>query len=356
MSPLRTRTRTTGAVSFALGAVLLLSACGGGGTDEPAAASDGAAPAEDSAGTVVAPLSGELGDLSFMDSAARGIEMAAEELGQDIRIIEASSNDAPAWDRNIREAARRDDVGLIVTGGIVVASTLEKIAPEFGDKQFVIFDSESVGDNVTGITYAQNEGAFLAGVTAALITSNPDLFPLAEGTMKVGLVGGVDIPVGRDFAAGFQHGVRTVDPTIEVDLRFTGDFVSPQKGFDTATAILRDGADVLYHFAGPTGLGALEAAATEGRYGLGSDSNQNHLHPGHIPGSVIKAVDNTLFEAIMAFSRGELVPGETRVGDLSNDGVGFEFDDELVPAEIQEQVDAYRQQVIDGEIVVDSAF
>lgn len=350
------RNRITGAVSFTLGATLLLAACGGGsnGSDDPQ--TQPTEPGEDSVSTIVAPLSGELGDLSFMDSAARGIEMASEELGQDIRIIEASSNDAPAWDRNLREAARRSDVGLIVTGGIVVASTLEKVAPEFPEKDFVIFDSESVGDNVTGITYAQNEGAFLAGVTAALITSNPDLFPLAEGTMKVGLVGGVDIPVGRDFAAGFEHGVRTVDPAIEVDLRFTGDFVSPQKGFDTATAILRDGADVIYHFAGPTGLGALEAAATEGRYGIGSDSNQNHLHPGHIPGSVIKAVDKTLYEAILAFSRGELVRGETRVGNLTNDGVGFEFEDSMVPAEIQDQVNAYRQQVIDGEIVVDSAF
>lgn len=354
MSPRRTRTRTTGAVSFVLGATLLLAACGGGDSDGPQSEPNDAG--EDSVATIVAPLSGELGDLSFMDSAARGIEMASEELSQEIRIIEASSNDAPAWDRNLREAARRADVGLIITGGIVVASTLEKVAPEFPDKDFVIFDSPSVGENVTGITYAQNEGAFLAGITAALITSNPDLFPLAEGTMKVGLVGGVDIPVGRDFAAGFEHGVRTIDPSIEVDLRFTGDFVSPQKGFDTATAILRDGADVVYHFAGPTGLGVLEAAATEGRYGLGSDSNQNHLHPGNIPGSVIKAVDNTLFEAIMAYSRGELEGGETRVGNLANDGVGFEFDDSLVPAEIQDQVNTYRQKVIDGEIVVDSAF
>lgn len=338
-------------LGLALSAALLLSACA-----SPSANDESTDAAGDGVGTIVAPLSGELGDLSFMDSAARGIEMASEELGQDIRIIEASSNDAPAWDRNLREAARRADVSLVVTGGVVVASTLEKVALDFPEQSFLIFDSASVGDNVTGITYAQNEGAFLAGVTAALITSNPDLFPHAQGTKKVGLVGGMEIPVGLDFAAGFTHGVKTVDPSIEVDLRFTGDFVSPQKGFDTATALIRDGADVLYHFAGPTGLGVLEAAAAEGRYAIGSDSNQNHLHPGFIPGSVIKAVDKTLFNAIKLFSEGGLERGATLVGTLENEGVGFEFDTDVMPQEVIDQVEAYRQQVIDGTIKVDSVF
>lgn len=304
---------------------------------------------------VWAPLSGNLGDRSFMDSANRGLERAAEELGAEVRVIPASTNDPPAWERNIREAAGNADVDLVVTGGTVVASTLEAIAPDFPDQDFLIFDAPSSGPNVTGITYSQNEGAFLAGALAALITTNPDLFPNAEGTNRVGLCTGQDIPVIQDFVTGFRQGVAHIDESIEVDVRFTNDFVNPQKGFEFATAMFNDGADVVYQVAGPTGLGILEAAEAAGRYGIGQDSNQNDLHPGFIAGSAIKSVDNTVFEALSEAVNGELAMGETRVGNLANDGVDLEVDPEIVPEEIVAQLEAIKEQIRSGEIVVESA-
>jgi len=328
-------------ITLALGAA----ACGSGGSS---AGSDEGSKAK----SIVAPLSGQLGDKSFMDSADRGFKRAEKDLGVNIKAIEASSNDAPAWERNLREAAKRSDIGLVATGGTVVASTLKKVAPAFPQQKFLIFDAPSQGSNSAGITYAQNEGAFLAGALAAYITKNPDKFPKAKGTMKVGLVAGVDIPVIRDFVVGFEQGVKTVDPNVQIDLRFTGDFVSPQKGYDTATAVFKDGADVVYQVAGPTGIGVLKAAKEAGRYGLGTDSNQNDLHPGFIAASVIKSVDNTVYQAIKDFTEGKLTMGETRVGNLANDGVGIEFDSSIVPAEIQQKINELKQQVVDGKITV----
>lgn len=155
--------------------------------------SGGASSGGDDKFVVYAPLSGELGDESFMDSANRGLEWARDRLGCEVRVIPASTDDPQAWDRNLREAAQNESVDLIVTGGTVVATTLEEIAPDFPNKPFIIFDAESNGDNVTGIVYKQNEGAFLAGALAALITKNADLFPNATGSNRVAIVGGEDI-------------------------------------------------------------------------------------------------------------------------------------------------------------------
>lgn len=204
--------------------------------------SGGASSGGDDKFVVYAPLSGELGDESFMDSANRGLEWARDRLGCEVRVIPASTDDPQAWDRNLREAAQNESVDLIVTGGTVVATTLEEIAPDFPNKPFIIFDAESNGDNVTGIVYKQNEGAFLAGALAALITKNADLFPNATGSNRVAIVGGEDIPVGRDFIAGFEAGAKYIDSKITVDSRFAGSFTDPQKGYDTAMAAINDGA------------------------------------------------------------------------------------------------------------------
>lgn len=304
--------------------------------------------------TITAPLSGQLGDQSFMDSAAAGLDRAAEELGVVTRIVEAGADDAPAWERNLTEAAASGDNALIVTGGTVVASTLEKVAPQFPDQPFLIFDSPSVGDNTTGISYAQNEGAFLVGALAAAITSNPDLFPRATGSGRIGVAGGMDIPVIQDFIAGFTQGAKAVNPDIVIDVRFINDFASAQKGYDIATAMYNDGADVVYQVAGAAGLGVLQAGEDSGRYAIGTDSDQNGIHPESTPASALKNVGNTVYLAIEQFLAGDLELGTTIVGNIANDGVGIVFNDDLVPAEIQELIDDLRQQVVDGTIVVDT--
>lgn len=301
--------------------------------------------------SVWAPLSSPLGDKSFMDSANRGLLRAESELGVQLKVIPASANDPAAWGRNLRQAAGNPDADLILTGGTLMSSTLEGIAPEFPDKKFVIFDAPSSAGNVVGITYAQNEAAFLAGALAALITKNPDKFPKAKGTNRVGLATGLDIPVIRDFIKGFESGVKHIDPAITVDVRFTNDFGSPQKGFDVASAMFKDGADVVYQVAGPTGLGILKAAATADRYGIGQDSDQNALHPGHIAASAIKHVDNTVFEAVRDAAEGTLTMGETRVGNLANNGVDIVVDDSIVPAEISSRIDEIRKKIVAGEVV-----
>lgn len=339
------RTPITLAAAFAVAALALAGCSADTGGETP----DGGETV-----TITAPLSGQLGDQSFMDSAAAGLDRAADELGVVTRIVEAGADDAPAWERNLTEAAASGENALIVTGGTVVASTLEKVAPQFPDQPFLIFDSPSVGENTTGISYAQNEGAFLVGALAAAITSNPDQFPRATGSGRIGVAGGMDIPVIQDFIAGFTQGAKAVNPDIVIDVRFINDFASAQKGYDIATAMYNDGADVVYQVAGAAGLGVLQAGEDSGRYAIGTDSDQNGIHPESTPASALKNVGNTVYLAIEQFLAGDLELGTTIVGNIANDGVGIAFNDDLVPAEIQELIDDLRQQVIDGTIVVDT--
>lgn len=333
---------------LALGAIAL-TGCAGDSSPTTDQSSSG------TTATITAPLSGQLGDKSFMDSANEGLIRARDELGVSVKVIEAGGDDAPAWERNLTEASASGENDLIVTGGTVVASTLEKVAAEFPEQPYLIFDSPSVGDNVTGISYAQNEGAFLVGALAALITTNPDDFPNATGSGRIGLVGGMDIPVIRDFAVGYEQGAKSVDPDIEVDLRFVGDFESAQGAYDLTTAMYNDGADVVYQVAGAAGLGVLQAGEDAGRYAIGTDSDQNGLHPETTPASAIKAVGNTVYLGIEQFLSGDLEMGATIIGNIENEGVGIAYNDDLVPAEYQQRIDDLKQQVIDGVILVDTA-
>jgi basic membrane protein A len=303
---------------------------------------------------IAAPLSGQLGDKSFMDSANEGFQKAIKDLGVSIKVIEAGGDDAPAWERNLTEASASGNYPLIITGGTVVASTLKKVAPQFPDQKYLIFDSPSVGPNTTGISYKQNEGAFLVGALAGLITSNASAFPRATGSKKIGLVGGMDIPVIRDFIVGYEQGAKSIDPSIAVDVRFIGDFQSAQKAYDLTTAIYKAGADVVYQVAGAAGLGILQAGADSGRYAIGTDSDQNYLHPDSTPASAIKAVGKTCYDAIQAFLNNKLEMGTTIIGNIANGGVDIAFNDKLVPKSIQDQLNAQRQKVISGAIKVDT--
>lgn len=338
-------------VAIGAAALLALTACSGSPDS-----TDGSAPPADKTVKIAAPMSGPLGDKSFMDSAMEGFDRAMADFNVEVQFIQAGSSDAPAWERNLTEASASGENALIVTGTTQISSTLEKVAAQFPDQQYLLLDSGSVAPNVSGVSFAQNESAFLAGVLAALVTTNPQDFPKATGSKKVGITAGMDIPVIQDYILGFTQGVKAVDPSIQIDVRFTDDFGNAQKGYDIASAQFADGADVIYQVAGGSGLGVLQAGVDAGRYAIGNDSDQNAVHPEIVLASALKNVGNAAYAGIASFLKGELKPGSSVVVDLSDDGVGLTLNDALVPASYSSKIDDFRQQVVDGAIVVDSAF
>ena len=340
-----------GAVAIALA----LTACGGGSDDAASGSGGGGGGGESSNPSVANVINGPLGDQGFFDDAARGMA-ELEKAGSKIQNIQSDANNPAQWKSNL-ESVSNGDWDVVITGTSQMVDILTETAPKYPDQSYILYDSVVEAENVASIVYKQNEGSYLAGVLAAQATTNTQAFPLSAGSKKVGLVGGMDIPIINDFVEGYKKGVETVDPTIQVLVSYVGDFTDSNKGFDQATAMYEQGADVVFQVAGGAGIGVLKAAEDSNKYAIGVDSNQNALHSGHILASMLKNIGVSLQSAVDQYAAGDLAFGETTEYGLSNDGVSLTFEDngDIVPQDIQDQIKDYAQKVIDGEIEVPTA-
>ncbi len=284
-------------------------------------------------------------DKSFNEAAFTGAEKFKAETGIEYREFEIQ-NDAQ------REQAMRrfaeDGNEPIVAIGFLHAAALEKVAKEYPDVKFAIVDMVVDLPNVRSIVFNEHEGSYLVGVMAAK----------ASETGKVGFVGGMDIPLIRKFACGYKGGVKSVSADAEVFENMTGTtpeaWSDPVKGSELANSQFDRGADVVYHAAGGTGVGVLQAAADAGKLGIGVDSNQNGLHPGSVLTSMLKRVDVAVHNAFMDVKNGEWTPGINVLG-LKEGGVGYAMDDNnasLVSEEMLTAVKGAEEDIVSGKVVV----
>src|SRR2546430_6605925 len=214
--------------------------------------------------------------------------------------------------------ARRGSA-IVVGIGFSQASGMEKVAREFPNLKFAIVDAVVDLPNVQSIVFKEHEGSFLVGMAAAM----------ASKTGKVGFVGGMDIPLIRRFALGYEEGARYVNPKIEIFQNMTGTtpaaWNDPTRGGELARSQFDRGADVVYAAAGATGPGVLQAAKDKGRLAIGVDSNQNHIHPGTILTSMIKRVDLAVYETFKTAKEGIWNGGVRSLG-VAEGGVGYAID------------------------------
>lgn len=302
--------------------------------------------------SVVNVVNGPLGDAGFFDDAERGIKKLGES-GHKVQTVQSEANNPTSWKQNTESVSGKWDI--VVVGSSQMKEVLEGVAPKFPNQKYVIYDDVVKANNVASITFKQNEGSYLAGVLAALATTNKDKFPKASGSKVVGLVGGMDIPIINDFVVGFKKGVESVDPTIQVKTGFVGNFTDADKGYSIAKSMYeQDKADVVYQVAGGAGLGVLKAAKDAGRYAIGVDSNQNKIQPGNVLASMLKNVGEGVVTAVTAADEGKLEFGKTTSYGLKNNGVSLTFDDNggIVPDDIKAKIKDYGQQVADGKITV----
>jgi basic membrane protein A len=178
-------------------------------------------------------------------------------------------------------------------------------------------------------------------------------------TNFIGLVGSMDAPVINDFIAGFRHGVRSIDETLEVQVLYAGDFGDPAKGKELASSLIENGADIVYNVAALTGQGVLLAAEETGHYSIGVDSDQCDIQPGSILASMMKRFENTVYLTVEKFFNDELKGGEIYSYGLANGGVELRFcpqTADIVPDDLVADIEAAREQIISGELKVDSNF
>jgi basic membrane protein A len=304
----------------------------------------GTAVAQDFTPAVVFDMGGKF-DKSFNEAAYNGAERFKQETGIDYLEFEVTNESQR--DQALRRMARRG-ADVVVAVGFSFATPLEAIAKEYPDTKFVIIDGVVEQPNVQSVVFKEHEGSFLVGMAAAM----------ASQTGKVGFVGGMDIPLIRNFAHGYQQGVKHVDPDAEVLVNMTGTtpaaWNDPAKGAELAQSQFDRGADVVYAAAGGTGLGVLQAAADSGKLSIGVDSNQNYLHPGSVLTSMLKRVDVAVYNAFKDAQEGDLETGVKNLG-LAEEGVGYALDEhnrDLITPEMEAKLEEAKQQIISGELEV----
>ena len=210
------------------------------------------------------------------------------------------------------------------------------------------------------ISFAQNQGSFLAGAAAAMFTEKTDIEGVNEDAI-IGWVGGMDIPVLHDFYVGYEQGAKYINPDITILQAFAGTWSDPLKGKELTLAQYEQGADIVMNVASGTGTGVLEGAKEAGKYAIGVDLNQDGDQPGSVLTSMVKRVDNACYLVIESVVNGTFEGGSTRYLDLEQGGVSLtdfsvmrEALGEQFPEDIVEKCDELAQQIISGEIVVEN--
>lgn len=339
---------------------VLLAACGGNNaadTNNTTNASENDTDTdvvEDPAYSAAIVMPAPLGDRSFIDSSARGIERANAELPVQAIIIEPQGVSE-------HEAALRGAIQQgydIVLGLAIDAELFITLANEFPDQKFgspsEIFADE-LPENLAAFQINVHENSFLAGLIAGSMTE----------TKIVGAVVGGDAPALNQFFYGYKQGVLEVCPDCEVLVNYLGfNFADPALGLETALAQYDQGADIIYQVAGRSGEGVLSAAAQRGLYAIGVDSNQDFIEPGSVIVSVIKSVDITTYKLIESVIDGTYAGGFSGLG-MADGAASLSWDDGSTffadngPAEMVEKlpqvqalVEEYRTMILAGEFEV----
>jgi basic membrane protein A len=303
-----------------------------------------AASAADFSPAIVYDFGGKF-DRSFNQSASVGVQRFTKETGIPVRDFEIQN--ASQREQVMRQFARRG-ASVIVAVGFTQASAVETVAREYPNVKFAIIDGVVDLPNVESINFREQESSFLCGMAAAM----------SSKTGKVGFVGGMDIPLIRKFALGYRAGVAYVDPKIEVIENMTGTtptaWTNPSAGAELAKGQFGRGADVIFHAAGATGVGVMQAAADAGLLSIGCDSNQDYLHPGSVLTSAVKRVDVAVYTVFTDAMNGTWKAGPKVLG-LAEHGVDFSLDEynrKLITPEMEKRLDQARDDIIAGKITV----
>ena len=295
--------------------------------------------------TVALVVAGTFGDRSFYDSSKAGCDMLVSNYALELKTIECNNE---GHKQQIYNAA--DEAEIVVLVGWEFYD-VETVAPEYPDVKFIWIDNATAEpvENVLNITYAQNEGSFLAGYVAAEMSK----------TGVIGAVGGEDSATINDFIVGYQQGAAYANPDIKVELQFANTYDDPAVGKDCALALHDKGADVIFQIASKIGDGVFQAAQEAGFYAIGVDSDQKYIADDVIICSMVKEVGKSIYDAIGAYLNGDSsLWGTTWVADMANGyislGYGEEGSTQQIDDDIKDDVEDLAEEIIDGEIVVDT--
>ncbi|MBZ5200199.1 BMP family protein [Planomicrobium chinense] len=340
-------------LSMMLAAGTMLAACG---SEEGTSTGDSGSGEEKSDFSVAMVTDvGGVDDKSFNQSAWEGLQAFGEENGLkkgDGGIDYLQSASDADYNTNLNNLIRRD-FDVVFGIGFLMEGAVKEIAEQQPEAQIGIIDAVVEADNVASVLFKEQEGAYLAGVAAALMTESK----------KIGFVGGMEIPVIERFEAGFKEGVKAVDPSVEVDVQYTGAFDKAELGKTTANRMYSAGADIVFHAAGGTGNGVFteakerkEANPDANVWVIGVDADQ--YDEGQVGDanvtltSVLKGVDKAVIDISNKAKEGNFPGGETITYGLAEDGVGLADSRGAIPEDVMAKVNEYKEKIASGEITV----
>ena len=287
-----------------------------------------------------------LGDKGFNDAGWAGVQRAVEEFGIEGSFLQ--SYEQADYIPNLSLAAEEAEV--VVAMGFLMVDAMNKVAPHYPDKHFVFIDGSIPHPNVASFDFKAEEGAYLAGIVAAMTTKSGIL----------GVVEGMDIPPVKAYETGFRAGVMTVNRLamrkVDVLTVVVGDFNNPSKGKSLTQTLLGRGADIIFQLAGNTGLGVLEAVkeAKGEIYAIGVDIDQDPLIPGRVLTSVLKRIDIAVYNVIKDVYQGSFKGGHYWIGlaEGASDLTPMVYTRDKIPPQALQWVEEARQKIVRGELTV----
>jgi basic membrane protein A len=300
---------------------------------------------------------GGRGDKSFNDGAYLGAERAEKELGARVRFIEPGEGSDREAGLRLLAAEKMD---LVIGIGFIFTDDLTQLAKEYPNTAFAGVDYSVATDaagkvippppNLAALKFREEQGSYLVGALAALVGKSK----------KVGFVGGMDSPLILKFELGYEAGVKKVCPDCQVIAQYAGvtpeAFRNPGKGKEIALSQYQQGANIIFHASGSTGLGVFEAARQTGKLAIGVDADQYNEAPGYVLTSMVKGVDNAVYDAIRRVKEHRFAGGIYEYG-LAEGGVGYVYDAnnaKLIPDSVRARLEQLKAQIVAGKIVVPS--
>lgn len=302
-------------------------------------------------------------DRSFNAAAWEGVKRAREDL--DICLYDVEPGNPTSIEPAMRAFAEKN-FDLIIGVGFAQGPIMQKVALDYPNNKFAIIDGvifEADGKtplkNVASLVFREHEGSYLVGMIAASKSK----------TGTLGFLGGMDIPLIHRFAKGFEEGALSINPDIKTVVNYVGvtdsAWNNPGKGKELALSQIEKGADVIFTAAGNSGLGAFDAVEQYGKnaqgeankFVIGVDSNQNGVKPGFVLTSMVKRVDNAVYDVVKEVLNNNF-KGGFHVFGLDKDGVAYAMDENskpLIPAEVIVKAEEAKKKIVAGEIKVTDA-
>ncbi len=340
------------AVLLSTAMVLSLTACGGkeeapaetpNTTEAPEAETEGEAEAEspDAEDFKIGLVTdvGGVNDGSFNQSSWEGLQRAEKEFGVQVNYLESATDAdyAPNLETFIDE-----EYDLIISVGYMLADATRAAAEANPDCRFAIIDDASIElDNVTSLMFEQEQGSYLVGYVAGLMTESNN----------IGFVVGMSNENMNRFGYGYCAGALDANPDITIQQFNANSFSDSATGKTNANTAITNGADIVFHAAGATGLGVIEACQEAGVYAIGVDSDQSSIAPETVLTSAMKRVDNAVYDSVKSLLEGTL-KGGVHTYDLAVSGVDIAPTQDLLPEEVISAVEEVKTKIIGGEIVV----